>query len=234
MSIAAVAVSIVALIAVIVQTGATQDQARAAADALDAQTRMTDIQSIGSVVLTFDADGLVVANRGGISAPPVGVWLLTRSGENHVSEVTGTLGGLPACSTTQLPAELLRSAREQGDTSGREFDPSAASDREAYLALQAPSGAWFLLADTGYFASIDTDAILETPQSQTEPYHLTVDPLSVLRSSRLWEVSADTYWEGADSVSTYQLDPSLAIQGAVTGYGPTIRIDRDSGCAAAP
>lgn len=56
----------------------------------------------------------------------------------------------------------------------------------------------------------------------------------MLRSSRLWEVSADTYREGADSVSTYQLDPSLAIQGAVTGYGPTIRIDRDSGCAAAP
>lgn len=233
-SIAAVAISIVSLIAVVFQTQATQEQARAAASALDAQTRTTDIQTIGSVVLTFDANGLAITNRSGISAPPVAVWLLTRGGENDLSEVTGTLSGLPACSTTRLSAELLRSAREEGERTGRAFEPDAALDREAYIALQAPSGAWFLVADTGYFTSIDTDDILESPRPQVEPYELTIDPSSVLRSSRLWELSGDTYWEGADSVSTYQLDSSLAFQGAVTAFGAPVLIDRTSACAAAP
>ena len=233
MSLVALVMSAATLIVVIAQTQANQDEARAAVAAFEAQTRMTDLQSIGSIVLSYDASGLTIENRGEFSAPPVGVWLLSRDGGNEISQITGALGGLPACSTTKLPADLLRSARTDGPDDDTTFDPNAAVDREASIVVQGPSGAWFLLSDIGYFSSIDTDDSIETPLARVEPYDLPFDPLEVLRDSPLWNLSADTYWEGADSVHTYSLEASIAFPGAVSEFGASVLVDRTSSCAVA-
>ena len=170
------------------QTAHIRDQAEAAQEAFllqasteAAQSRTVDLEFLSSLSLELTDRGLEISNPTKTPIQQAAFWYLTfhpEIGEQSevIHEVEGEVGGMPSCSTTTVPWTHLQGAKEEYLEPGEAaVQFQRGESEELHLALQAPSGRWYLLGASGTLlsitaASVDAGGVpVSSPVDEPEP-----------------------------------------------------------------
>ncbi|GAA1486581.1 hypothetical protein [Brachybacterium fresconis] len=226
---------------------AAQEQTRAALAEMESRTRAADREFLSGIRISNDPEGVLISNTTSMTLPSVAYWYLQNTG-GSLDEVEGAIGGIPLCSTVHVPwAHLEESRPNQDDAPAEQFAHDASAAAELHLAVQAPSGAWFLMGASGSLYSIDiaeptaAETSRAVPQKEwpdenpagtaTYPYEVADVALEALHQADLHHTAPDTYREGADEVSTFTADPIIGSGDAVTTQStPTTVVLHDESC----
>ncbi|WP_277959290.1 hypothetical protein [Frigoribacterium faeni] len=219
------------------QTQATGTQASAAVEALDAQTRQSDFSFLAKISPRIDSAGLILQNDSAVPVLSAAYWYLNFDPDlDQISEVEGGLTGLPACSSVTIPWERLVAATDDSVAPDDflPFQRAVEGAEELHIALQAPSGSWFLVGASGSLMAIDTSVLHSPDESQEgtseddmaeelgvaiDPYQAATEATAALHEARLHELGPDTYWEGVSRVRTYASADVISAGNEVTGFG---------------
>lgn len=213
-------------------------QTASAESALRAETRSRDSGFLSGVSSRVTDDGIVISNSNRTPVTPFAYWLLQADGDTRVQEIEGAVQSLAPCSSMTVEWSRLGDVRKAGEPIG----PSAYTQlklpfgdaSELHLAVQAPSGEWFLAGSSGSLSAIDLVNAPETlgedrlPQDRdpsNEAPHLAADlgedgALKALRAADLYRNAPDTYLEGFEGGDNYLVTYSVGSPGnSVTGTG---------------
>lgn len=195
---------------------AAADQAAAATQTLNAQLRANDHEFLASVTLDIATEGIVIKNSALSPLSSTAYWFL-QSTDGWLDEVEGGIAGIAACSRITIPWNFLETAKPDA-VDGEDSSPFVHDEpdlEELHLALQAPSGQWYLKGASGSLYSIEPHGTVSedthrSAQPSTEPgaivsyaYEATDEGVRALHSAEPYRVAPDTYWGGADGVNVY-------------------------------
>lgn len=204
------AAAVAALAVALTQAGEVRQQSAIAASALTGQTRQTDLTAVGAVSVDVDqrVDTLTVANRSTFPLLDGALWVFGTDGDETLQEVTVPVAGIPSCRSMKVSVgELLRAA---GVTSG------GIKRAEAQVLVQAPSGDWYLIADSGQVEAV-------------EGSHAT--PIEALERSHGYTVADDTFTEAFSSDERHRIDRPITAGRAISGYSPVVAELQANGCS---
>ena len=203
------------------QVEVARQQNEVAVDVQRAQAQITDNEFLSRVRVSADGRGVSVTNRADVAVGSSALWVMESfGGDDHLQEIEGMLEGVPVCSTLRIPrALLLREVQPSSDDEPTDFRKRSPVGVEAHLALQAPSGSWYLAGDNGLFEQIPGPPTPSDSGDAVEP------SLRALRQSDRYRQSADGYWGGFSSIATGVVTPTIRTGQGVSGYGPQGRLD---------
>lgn len=210
--------------AVACQIPAVMRQADSAETVAQHEIRGRDFEFLARIRPAVSADGIEISNYSSVPSSAAAYWLLVRTSENEILEFEGALVGLGTCAKAQVPVSVLaESVTDGGGDHAPEIVGAARNlAYELHVAVQAPSGEWYLVGERGDARLIQGSEVegqeqvrvpLEVPSSA---YLGGEEALDALHSSELYQLAPDTYWEGADIVSAYVAEGILAVGEAVT------------------
>ncbi|KRC62347.1 hypothetical protein ASE14_00400 [Agromyces sp. Root81] len=206
--------------------------------ALDAQTRTSDFTFISGISSSVLDTGLVFTNSTPIPIVSTAFWYVAFDGEKGVlREVEGEIAGVPACTSVLVPWAHLYAAEPNTRSIGGErgeFQRPPSAAEELHLALQAPSGSWFLAGASGTLLKIELSEVpdlgihTDMPQEawpSDSPRDVVAYPygeqglaLSALHDADIYAGAPDTFWEGADLVETFTAESLVSVGNTVTGH----------------
>ncbi len=201
--------AIAALLVALAQAGEARQQSAIAAAALAGQTRQTDLEAVGAVSVAANrkSDTLAVTNTSTFPLLESALWVFGASEDEVLREVTVPVSGIPSCRAMVMPlTQLLRAADVVSDL----------ELIEVQIAVQAPSGAWYLIADSGQIEPIDGEHSA---------------PLEALKRSHGYQVAGDTFTGGFSSEDPHVIDYPITAGRAVSGYSPVQAEIQTAGCS---
>lgn len=204
------AAAVAALVVALTQVGEARQQSAIAAAALSGQTRQTDLTAIGAVSVDVDqrSDTLTVANQSTFPLLDAALWVFGVDGDGTLQEVTVPVAGIPSCRSMKVSVKEL--LREAGVTS------VGIERAEAQVLVQAPSGDWYLVADSGQVEAV-------------EGRYAT--PIEALERSHGYTVADDTFAEAFSSDERHRIVHPITAGRAVSGYSPVTAELQANGCS---
>lgn len=200
--------AVAALVVALWQAADARQQSALSAAALAGQTRQTDLIAVGAISVGVDrpSGALTITNRSTFPLLDAALWVFGAGGDETLQEVTVPVSGVPSCREMVMPiTEVLRAA--EVDTNLERI--------EVQVTVQAPSGAWYLIADSG-----QAEAIEGTHSS----------PIDALKRSRSYQVAGDTFTGGFSSDEDHRIDFPVTAGRAVSGYSPVTAKLRQAEC----
>lgn len=201
------------------QTNLLSDQVGIDSATQRATTRSADMRFLSAIHIDISSSNITIKNRSELALSNSELWLLERyDGKENVNEILSEVRGVPACSELTINRNRLASAINANQDTNPKYVTPENADYEVNYVTQAPSGAWYLVANSGRIDRIDYQN-LATEDNRGDWYDYdSTNPMQALKSSQLYEISADTYWEGYNNVSVYHA-PTISGGDSITG-GP--------------
>lgn len=215
--------------------------------ALRADLRSRDYAFLSSVRSSINQRGITITNLSRTPVGPLAYWLMQSQGDSRVIEITGAVQGLGTCTTMSIEWSHLSKVQEK--SAEESAAPQAAQmirlpygdSSELHLAIQAPSGKWFLLGASGTLSAIELPSgrklsedaapqermpTTDEPTISTYLYDGSDMGLKVLEASEIYRTADDTYREGFSSVDVYTVwDDIISSGNAISGISvPGVRI----------
>lgn len=216
--------TIISVLLILWQANLLSNQVEIDKNAQNSATRSADMRFLSAIRVDITRDEISVTNRSELTAPMSALWILEKHTKGSmVNELLGTIQGVPACSAlTANREDLAKSTSTTGKDAHAYHIPDSAEYEVNYV-TQAPSGQWYLVANSGRIEEIEFSN--GRRDEKDEWYARGRDrPMSALKHSNLYQTSADTYWGGYESVQVYNL-PEMSGGDIVTGGPFKAKID---------
>jgi hypothetical protein len=201
------------------QTSLLSNQVGIDTAAQRSSTRSADMRFLSSIHVDVSRSRIVIKNKSDLTLSNSALWILEKYHKNeNINEILGEVAGVPACSDLIVDRDKLEESINSGNNRTKPYNTPNNAKYEVNVVAQAPSGDWYLVANSGRIERIDYP---RSPKrnSDNDWYNAdTENPMQALKNTSLYDISGDTYWEGYNKVAEYETPP-ISGGDTVTG-GP--------------